>query len=198
MLTRAGMCVSFQRMDAPFLSIVVPVHNAKSRLSECLMSLLRQTYRPLEIICVDDGSEDNSLEILQKYALLDSRIKVIHQENAGVSAARNRGLDAATGEYVTFVDADDWVEPVAYEMAMSAFHQEVDMVCFGVVVDGEGESALEDGIWGGWCILFLLRRSNPQNIRDETKIIPLCAEYRLCHGKPGNRDSPRRGFIECI
>lgn len=126
------------------LSIVVPVYNGSAFLPRCLESLLGQTYRELEIICVDDGSTDNSLETLQHYAAQDSRMKVIHQENAGVSAARNAGLDAATGEYVTFVDADDWVEPDTYEKVLAAFSDSVDLVCFGVDVEGVDDSGLEE------------------------------------------------------
>lgn len=133
-----------QNMKPLRLSIIVPVYNAAGWLRTCLQSLTHQTLQDLEIICVDDGSTDASLAVLQEHAAKDTRIKVIHQANAGVSVARNRGLDAATGEYVTFVDADDWVEPDAYEMAMSVFHQGVDMVCYGVVVDGECEPGLEE------------------------------------------------------
>ncbi len=125
------------------LSIIVPVYNAAGWLRTCLQSLTHQTLQDLEIICVDDGSTDASLAVLQEHAAKDTRIKVIHQANAGVSVARNRGLDAATGEYVTFVDADDWVEPVAYEMALSAFTPKVDLVCYGTVVDGTAPAGLE-------------------------------------------------------
>ena len=102
-------------MNRPVISIIVPVYNVAPFLSRCLDSLVGQTYENLEIICVDDGSTDGSAAILDACAAKDSRIKVIHQENAGVSVARNRGLDAATGEFVTFVDADDWLEPDADE-----------------------------------------------------------------------------------
>ena len=119
------------------LSVIIPVYNAAAFLPRCLESLIGQTYQNLEVICVDDGSSDNSLEILQQYADRDSRIKVIHQENAGVSAARNAGLDVATGEYVTFVDADDWLELDAYEKVMAQMVEGVDMVWFGTQVDGE-------------------------------------------------------------
>ena len=128
----------------PLLSVVVPVYNAAKFLPHCLDSLCGQTYRNLEIVCVNDGSTDDSLAVLKKYASRDTRIKVIRQENAGVSAARNRGLDAATGELVTFVDADDWLEPNTYETAVQAFCAGVDMVCFGCVVDGASDAALEE------------------------------------------------------
>lgn len=118
------------------LSVIVPVYNAARYLRRCLDSLLGQTYRELEIICVNDGSTDDSAAILDAYAAKDARIQVIHQGNAGVSAARNRGLDAATGEFVTFVDADDWVEPWGYERVMGCFSDDIDVLCFGSVVEG--------------------------------------------------------------
>lgn len=126
------------------LSIIVPVYNTAAFLPRCLESLIGQTYRNLEIICVDDGSTDGSAAILDEYAAKDVRIKVIHQENAGVSAARNRGLDAATGELVAFVDADDWLEANTYETAVQAFCAGVDMVCFGCMVDGVSDATLEE------------------------------------------------------
>jgi glycosyltransferase involved in cell wall biosynthesis len=124
----------------PMMSVIVPVYNTAPWLPRCLESLAGQTYRNLEIICVDDGSTDGSAAILDEYAARDARIKVIHQENAGVSAARNRGLEAATGEYVTFVDGDDWIEEDAYEMMMRQFTNDVDIVAMGAVIDGETEA----------------------------------------------------------
>lgn len=119
------------------LTVIVPVYNVERFLPRCLESICNQTYRNLEIICVDDGSVDNSGAILDEYAARDPRIKVIHQKNAGVSAARNAGLDAAAGEFVTFVDSDDWLEPDAYEMVLAVLSAEVDMVCSCGVVDGD-------------------------------------------------------------
>ena len=92
------------------VSIIVPVYNAEKYLKKCLDSLLRQTLEDIEIIVINDGSTDNSLEILNSYAAKDPRIKVISQENSKQGAARNRGLDVAQGEFITFVDSDDWVE----------------------------------------------------------------------------------------
>lgn len=131
-------------MDGPLLSIVIPVYNGAEAVRACLDALLGQTYRNLEVICVDDGSTDTTWAVVQEYAARDSRIRGILQENAGVSAARNRGLDAATGEYVTFVDADDWVEKSTYEIVLSAFTPEVELVCFGVTVDGGEYPELEE------------------------------------------------------
>ncbi len=124
-------------MADSLLSVIVPVYNADKWLPRCLDSICGQTYPHLEIICVNDGSTDDSAKILEEYAAKDSRVKVIHQENAGVSVARNAGLDAAMGEYVTFVDADDWLETDAYERILWGFDSGVDVVCFGVYVEGE-------------------------------------------------------------
>ncbi len=92
------------------ISIIVPVFNAENYLFRCLCSLISQTYGFIEIICINDGSTDHSAEILERFARLDSRIKVIYQENLGPAAARNKGLEAATGKYVMFCDADDSYE----------------------------------------------------------------------------------------
>ena len=89
--------------------MIIPVYNVEKYLHRCLDSVIAQTYQNLEIICVDDGSVDESGKICDQYAVRDARIKVIHQENQGVSAARNRGLDAAEGEYIAFVDSDDYI-----------------------------------------------------------------------------------------
>ena len=95
----------------PLISIIVPVYQVKDYISECVESLLAQTYTNLEILLVDDGSTDGSGEICDRYAERESRVRVVHQENQGPSAARNAGLDSAKGEYVAFVDSDDVVLP---------------------------------------------------------------------------------------
>ncbi len=92
------------------VSIIVPVYNVEKYLGRCLDSLVMQTLEDIEIICVNDGSPDNSLAILEEYAAKDTRIRIINQENAGLSCARNAGLQIAQGEYIAFVDSDDWVD----------------------------------------------------------------------------------------
>ena len=89
------------------ISIIVPVYNTSKYLDECLISLTSQTLNEIEIVCVNDGSTDNSLQILNNYKNKDDRIKIIDQKNQGVCAARNAGIRAAQGEYITFVDSDD-------------------------------------------------------------------------------------------
>ncbi len=95
--------------NMPLISIIVPVYNVEKYLSRCLNSILAQTFTDFEIIAVDDGSPDNCGKILDEYAQKDERIKVIHKENGGLSSARNAGLDVAQGEYVAFVDSDDYL-----------------------------------------------------------------------------------------
>lgn len=93
----------------PLISVIIPVYNASAYLSKCVESILTQQVSDLELLLVDDGSRDNSLAICNDYAAKDPRVKVISKENGGVSSARNCGLDNATGEWVTFVDSDDWL-----------------------------------------------------------------------------------------
>ena len=102
----------------PKVSIIIPIFNVEKYLEQCLNSVINQTYTNLEIICVIDGSTDNSLEICREYAEKDDRIIVIEQDNQGVSAARNTGIAAAQGEYTVFLDADDWIELSTCEKAV--------------------------------------------------------------------------------
>ncbi len=108
----------------PAISIIVPVYKTEKYLARCVDSLQNQTFRDIEIILVDDGSPDNCPQLCDAFAAADDRIRVIHKPNGGVSAARNAGLDAATGDYIAFVDSDDWVEPNMYEkmMRIAAMH----------------------------------------------------------------------------
>lgn len=96
--------------NQPKVSIIVPVYNVEKYLAKCLDSLVNQTLKDIEIICINDGSTDNSLEILNTYAQKDSRITIIDKKNEGVSAARNTGLNISKGEYIMFVDSDDYLE----------------------------------------------------------------------------------------
>lgn len=118
--------------QSTLISIIVPVYNVEEYLPRCLDSILDQTYKNLEIILVDDGTKDASDKICDGYAAKDSRIKVIHKENGGLSSARNAGIDIAKGEYLGFVDSDDWIEPEMYETLLSlAQKYDVKLVCGG-------------------------------------------------------------------
>ena len=119
----------------PAVSVVIPVYNVEAYLRECVDSALNQTMEDLEIILVDDGATDSSGAICDEYAEKDPRIRVIHQENGGLSAARNRGLDAATGEYVYFLDSDDYILPHALEKLRKLAEKEgADVVFFDASV----------------------------------------------------------------
>lgn len=97
-------------MNTPKISVIVPIYNVEKYLPQCLESILSQTFTDYELLLIDDGSKDRSGEICDRYAERDSRVKVFHTENRGVSAARNLGLEKATAEWICFVDSDDWVE----------------------------------------------------------------------------------------
>lgn len=112
------------------ISIIIPIYKVEQFLMECLESIINQTYRNLEIILVDDGSIDNSGKICDKYATCDSRIKVIHKKNGGVSSARNAGLDIAKGDYICFIDSDDWIEVNALESCISHLLENGSELCF--------------------------------------------------------------------
>ena len=107
----------------PLVSIIVPVFQVEKYLEKCISSIIAQTYKNLEIILVDDGSTDNCPAICEQFQREDDRIKVIHQENGGLSHARNVGLEVARGDYIGFVDSDDWIEPNMYENLMSALQE---------------------------------------------------------------------------
>lgn len=121
------------------ISVIVPVYNVETYLARCLDSILAQTYENLEVILVDDGAKDASGVICDAYAAKDSRVKVIHKENGGLSSARNAGLKAATGEYISLIDSDDWITEDAYAHLMELMEKyRVKLVCGGRYdVDGK-------------------------------------------------------------
>lgn len=117
-------------------SVIVPAYNVEKYLSKCIESITTQTYENLEIILINDGSPDDCLAIMQRYARQDSRIIVVSQENEGLSAARNAGLEIATGDYVAFVDSDDWIEPDMFSELERRIRQEMpDFICFRLQYD---------------------------------------------------------------
>ncbi len=106
------------------ISVIIPIYNVEKYLTKCIESVINQTYKNLEIILVNDGSTDNSKEIIDKYSSIDSRIKVINKKNGGLSDARNVGIELAKGEYITFLDSDDWIELNMYEKLYKYIKQE--------------------------------------------------------------------------
>lgn len=118
----------------PKVSIIVPIYNVEKYLSQCLDSLIRQTYPNIQILCVNDGSPDGSREIVQKYAEMDERIVCIDKPNGGLSSARNHAHAYVDGEYIMYLDSDDWIEPNTCELAVhEAVTHEADVVCWNYV-----------------------------------------------------------------
>lgn len=122
--TLLGFVIQNKKVNESKISVIVPVYNVAEYIPKCLDSLINQTYQNLEIICVNDGSKDNSLEILNEYEKKDKRIKVIDKENGGVSSARNAGLKVCRGDYITFVDSDDYLDLDVYEKSINRIKQE--------------------------------------------------------------------------
>lgn len=129
--------------EHPKVSIIVPIYNVEQYLRRCIDSLLAQTYTNIEIVLVDDGSPDNCGDICDEYAQTDARIKVLHKKNCGLSAARNSGMEAVSGEWVTFIDSDDWLETDAVECLMGLTDGErIEMVMAGYNMANDNSS---------WC-----------------------------------------------
>ena len=125
----------------PRISIIIPFYNAEKYIERCLDSVLAQTFTDFEVICVDDGSKDNTYQILQNYAKKDDRIKAYIQENGGPSAARRNALSKATGKYLMFCDSDDWFEPNMCQTLFEAIEQnDVDVVCCNAQVSDEKDN----------------------------------------------------------
>lgn len=136
------------------ISIIIPIYNVREYLAKCIESVINQTYQDIEIICVDDGSTDGSYEICEYYKKKDSRIKIVHKINEGIVSARQTGLKIANGEYVGFVDGDDWIDEKMYESMIRTMEKSnVDMVETGVIdsynsfTEKERKYKLKEGIY---------------------------------------------------
>ena len=113
------------------ISIIIPIYNCENYVKNCINSLLEQTYSNIEILLIDDGSTDNSYEVCKKFSMKDNRIKVFHKENGGVSSARNFGIKVSTGEYISFIDSDDWVDERYCEILLNGIKKEADLSVVG-------------------------------------------------------------------
>ena len=135
-------------MNIPLISIIVPVYNAEKTLNRCFDSILSQTFQDWELLLIDDGSTDQSRELCDEYANKDSRVRVFHKINEGVSSARNVGLDNAKGQWITFVDADDWIDKNMYqELYNTAVSTQADIVlCSFYEYHGLGKTFLIEAI----------------------------------------------------
>lgn len=136
--------------EATKLSIIVPIYNQHNYLRQCVDSLIGQTFKEFELILVDDGSTDDSGQICDDYAMQDERIRVIHKENGGLSDARNKGIDIATGQYLAFVDSDDYVAKNMYEVLIHTLEeQKADLVvCNCSLIDENGNSTSDSALQG--------------------------------------------------
>lgn len=131
--------------EMPLISVIVPVYRVEAYLDRCLQSIAGQTYRNLEIILVDDGSPDASGTICDAWAAQDSRIRVIHKENAGAGAARNTGLDVATGEIISMIDSDDYLEENMYAHLLGLMTENIDIAECDICLTERDDLPMDDG-----------------------------------------------------
>lgn len=173
-----------------FVSVVIPVYNVERFLPQCVDSVLGQSYRNLEVILVDDGSTDGSPQMCDRYAEQDERLRVIHQENRGVSAARNRGMDAAVGDYIYFLDSDDYiVEGAIKKLVEKAEPDHLDVVFSERVSVEEDGTPLKTqrqrteeyhGVYGGRTLFAEI--SNNSELRVHVQLILMRRDFLLKSG----------------
>lgn len=136
-------------MQGALISIIVPVYKVEKYIHKCIESILNQTYDKLEIILIDDGSPDSCPKICDDYALRDNRIKVIHQKNQGLSSARNKGIELAKGEYIGFVDSDDYIEPSMFQDLYNTIvenNADISICNFYVINNKSKEKTVKNGL----------------------------------------------------
>lgn len=160
------------------LSVIIPVYNVEKYLQATLDSVINQTLQDIEIICVDDGSTDSSPKILSEYAAHDSRIRIITQENAGQSSARNKGLAVANAELIAFMDSDDILSPDAYATAVSKMTDDIDYVCFGIQVVGNTLKHIQKTDNEYYRIKFRGKKHVNNNIIRKTDVSPCNKIFR--------------------
>lgn len=148
------------------ISVIIPVYNVETYLDKCLNSIINQTFNDIEIICVNDGSTDGSLEILNRFASCDNRIKVINKKNGGLSSARNVGLENATSKWISFIDSDDWLDLDAYKKLSEAFKFDPDIICFGTHIRGDVNPAILESDEKYYRVKY----SGLQNLNDEIRL----------------------------
>ena len=160
----------------PAISVIIPIYNVEKYLRRCLDSVLNQTFSDWQAICVNDGSPDNSAAILSEYAAKDSRFKIVNKENGGLSDARNAGMQHATGDYILYLDSDDFIHPQTMEIAYYLAQRDgADIVSFTYVVPAIN---IYQGVllWGIFAIIgfiindkkrFLVAYKNPAQLSEE-------------------------------
>lgn len=173
----------------PLVSIVVPVYNVEKYLSQCIESLINQTYVDLEIILVNDGSKDNSLAICEEYAQRDKRITIVNQENQGLSGARNSGTAKAKGKYISYLDSDDWLELTTFEKTITlAEKNKYELVFWQFIKEFQDKSIPYKGVFD--CDIFFegsklkqLHRRLAGPLESEMKFPHLIDSYVSAWGK---------------
>lgn len=166
------------------VSVIIPIYNAEKYIERCVDSILQQTVNNIEVICVDDGSKDASAKICEAIAQKDSRLKVIRQQNGGSSKARNRGLQEARGEWISFVDADDWIAPDMLEQLLNgAISKEIDIViCNHYQVHESGKQRIspsfgENQIWDRTRIDIELRKFLCKGVKEYRPYVRIGAPW---------------------
>lgn len=155
----------------PLVTVIVPVYNTSKYLQRCVESIINQTYKKVEIILVDDGSTDHSSLMCDQFAEDDERIKVIHKVNGGLSTSRNRGLDEATGEWIIFVDSDDWISLNTIEFCVNCIQEDssLDIVQYGILMVRTVDEAKSNN--GTYCSKYqsknICKKMLLESIRDE-------------------------------
>ena len=155
------------------ISVIIPAYNAEKYISQCIESVINQSYKNLEIILIDDGSVDQTGIIADSYSKMDNRIRVVHQENSGVSVSRNTALDICTGKYVMFVDADDWLDRDSVKkLYEEAENTQADIV-YGIIINEYNNRSVSKKVF-----------PRPFRITDKDSINTLrCAVYNVNHIK---------------
>lgn len=137
-------------MIGPKISVIIPVYKVENYLDRCVKSIIGQTYENLEILLVDDGSPDNCPKMCDQYASIDNRVRVIHKPNGGLSDARNAGIDVATGEYITFVDSDDWISENCIEVLLQIQQKNHTLISVIDTVESDGTKESERSYSAGY------------------------------------------------
>ncbi|MCR5502232.1 MAG: glycosyltransferase [Lachnospiraceae bacterium] len=167
----------------PLISIIVPVFNGEKYLSSCVDSILNQSYENIEVILVDDGSEDRSPSICDEYAMNDKRVTVIHKRNGGVYSARREGTVIAKGEYIGFIDADDWIDREMYQYLIGiATKYNADMISSGIIDEDDTSSHVrvprfEEGIYEGDILVNKVK----EHLIDSSGYYEFCLMPYLCN-----------------
>jgi len=178
-------------MKMPKISIIIPVYNAGEYLKQCLDSVLNQTFRDYECICINDGSTDNSLSIIQEYVNKDNRFNIIDKKNEGVSISRNIGIDRSVGEYITFIDSDDWIEKDYLIKIFYSKNSKNDLVVCGFNVFNHKDNIIDLKYEEGKSNnkVFLIEYKNIENFLD------FIGSYRSVWGKLYRSDIIKKNNI---